>query len=129
MTTFAAKLSKYMTNMTITNKTNRVFLALVAWTMATVAQAQTMTLGECIHMGIERNLQLQSQRIDIRKGETQISQSRAMLLPQVNGSLQVIDYLKNPVQVSGGTLIGMDFPDPINWQKVHSMPYSSQAML
>lgn len=95
----------------------------------TVSSAQTMTLGECIRMGIERNLQLRNSRTDIQKGETQIRQSRAMLLPQVNGSLQVIDYLKNPVQVSGGTLIGMDFPAPINWQKVHSMPFSSQAML
>ena len=111
------------------SKSNRTFFALIVWTIATVAQAQTMTLGECIRMGIERNLQLQSQRIDIRKGETQISQSRALLLPQVNGSLQVIDYLKNPLQVSSSTLLGMDFPDPQQWGKVRTMPYTSQAML
>ena len=95
----------------------------------TVSSAQTMTLGECIRLGIERNLQLAEKRIDIRKGETQIRQSRAMLLPQVSGSLQFIDYLKNPVQVSSSTLLGMDFPDPQQWGKVRSMPYSSQAML
>ena len=95
----------------------------------TVTSAQTMTLGECIRMGIERNLQLAEKRIDIQKGETQIRQSRAMLLPQVNGSLQVIDYLKNPVQVSSSTLLGMDFPDPQQWGKVRTMPYTSQAML
>ena len=111
------------------NKTNRVFFALVAWTMATVAHAQTMTLGECIRMGVERNLQLQSQRIDINKGETQISQSRAMLLPRVDGSLQVIDYLKDPVQVSNSTLIAMDFPDNPQWARVRTMQYTSQAML
>ena len=126
MTTFTAKISKYMTMM---NKTNRVFFALVAWTMATVAQAQTMTLGECIRMGVERNLQLQSQRIDIQKGETQISQSRAMLLPRVDGSLQVIDYLKDPVQVSNSVYLNMDFPDEPQWLRVRTMQYSSQAML
>ena len=98
-------------------------LALIA------ANAQTMTLGECIKLGVERNLQLDAQRIDIQKGEAQISQSRAMLLPQVNGSLQIVGYPKNPVQVSGGTLIDMDYPDPINWQKVHSMPYNTQLMV
>ena len=88
----------------------------------TVTSAQTMTLDECIRMGIERNLQLAEKRIDIQKGETQIRQSRAMLLPQVNGSLQVIDYLKNPVQVSSSTLLGMDFPDPQQWGKVARCP-------
>ena len=88
-----------------------------------------MPLGECIRVGVERNLQVKGQRIDILKGETQIKQSRAMLLPQVNGSLQLIDYLKNPVQVSGGTLIAMDFPDQMTWQRVTTMQYGSQAML
>ena len=109
--------------------TKSTLLALCGWLTMTVTSAQTMTLGECIRMGIERNLQLAEKRIDIQKGETQIRQSRAMLLPQVNGSLQVIDYLKNPVQVSSSTLLGMDFPDPQQWGKVRTMPYTSQAML
>ena len=117
---------QYMTKM---NKLNSTFFSLALWMMATAGQAQTMSLGECIRMGIDRNLQLQSQRIDIQKGETQISQSRAMLLPRVNGSLQVIDYLKDPVQVSNSTLINMDFPDNPQWARVRTMPYGSQAML
>ena len=107
----------------------RIFSIAFAWLAVFAASAETMTLGECVRMGIERNLQLRTSRIDIRKGETQIKQSRAMLLPQVNASLQLIDYLKDPVQVSTGTLIQMDFPDQLTWQKVHSMPFSSQAML
>ena len=102
---------------------------LVSWLTVSAVCAQTLSLGECINIGIERNLQLQASRIDINKGETQIKQSRALLLPQVNGTLQLIDYVKNPVQVSGGTLIDMEFPETINWQKVHSMQYNSQAML
>ncbi len=108
---------------------NACLAVLLMCGMGSGVQAQTKTLGECIELGVQRNLQLKSSQIDITKGETQISQSRAMLLPQVNASLQAIDYLKNPVQVSGGTLLNMDYPDPINWQKVHSMQYSSQAML
>ena len=110
-------------------KTKRIFFSFLAWVTLVVAHAQTMTLGECVRMGIERNLQLNTQRIDIQKGETQIKQSRAMLLPQVNGNLQVIDYLKNPVQVSGSGLLDMDFPDPIQWGRVRSMQYNSQAMI
>ena len=88
-----------------------------------------MRLGECIDMGVERNLQVRGKRLNIIKGETQIKQSRAMLLPQVNGTLQVLDYLKDPVQVSNSTLIDMDFPDNPQWGKVRPMQYSSQAML
>ena len=95
----------------------------------TAVSAQTKTLGECIKIGIERNLQLAEKRIDIQKGETQISQSRALLLPRVDGSLQVLDYLKDPVQVSNSTLIAMDFPDDPQWARVRTMQYTSQAML
>ncbi len=104
-------------------------LVVCAWLTVTVTSAQTKTLGECISLGIERNLQLRNSRTDILKGETQISQSRAMLLPRVDGSLQVIDYLKDPVQVSNSTLIAMDFPDDPQWARVRTMQYTSQAML
>ena len=110
-------------------KTKRTLLALCGWLTVTVASAQTMTLGECIRMGIERNLQLAEKRIDIQKGETQIRQSRAMLLPRVDGSLPVIDYLKDPVQVSNSVGINMDFPDEPQWGRVRTMQYTSQAML
>lgn len=105
------------------------FSILLAWLTVSTAGAQTKSLSECINIGIERNLQLRNSRTDINKGETQIKQSRAMLLPQVNGSLQLTDNLADPVQVSGGTLLNMDFPDPLTWQKVHSTQYGSQAML
>ncbi len=110
-------------------KTKRVLLALCGCLTVTIASAQTMSLGECIRIGIERNLQLAEKRIDIQKGETQIRQSRAMLLPQVNGSLQVIDYLKHPVQVSNSVYLNMDFPDEPQWLRVRTMQYTSQAML
>ncbi len=110
-------------------RTKRTFSFLLACLTVLTAAAQTKTLGECIKIGIERNLQLRTSRIDIRKGETMITQSRAMLLPKVDGTIQLIDYLKNPVQVSGGTLIAMDFPDQMTWQRVTTMQYNSQAML
>lgn len=106
-----------------------VLTALCSLLTAGAQQSSVMTLVDCIRMGVERNLGLKSDRIDISKGQTQISQSRAMLLPQISGQLQVVDYLKNPVQVSGGTLVGMDFPETMTWQKVHSMQYNSTAAL
>ena len=108
----------------------KTFSILFAWLAVTAAGAQTKTLGECIQIGIERNLQLRNTKVDITKGETQIKQSRAMLLPQVNGSLQLLDYLKEPAQVSTGALIDGNFGEPaLVWQKVHPMQYASQAML
>ena len=106
-----------------------MFTVLLVWMMTTAAGAETMSLSECIRIGIERNLQLRNNRIDIVKSETQIKQSRTLLLPQVNGNLQIIDYLRDPVQVSGSGLLGMDFPDPQQWGKVRTMQYGSQAML
>lgn len=88
---------------------------------------QTMTLGECISMGISRNLSLLNARIDIEKSHTVVSQNRARLLPVINGVLQFTDYLVNPVNVTTGTLLGNDFPDNPSWQTIKSMPYNANV--
>ena len=107
----------------------RILCASLVWVVAMSVCAQGTPLSECIRIGVERNLLVRASRIDISKGETMISQSRAMLLPQINGTLQLTDYLKDPVQVSNSTLINMDFPDDPQWARVRTMQYSSQAML
>lgn len=85
---------------------------------------QTMTLQECIRQGIANNLSLENARIDINKGRTGISQNRARLLPVINGVFQFTDYLKQPVNVTTGTLLGNDFPDNPTWQTIRSMQYN-----
>lgn len=94
---------------------------------ATSANAQMMTLKECIDVAVQNNLSLSNARIDISKGKTAISQSRAQLLPQINGMFQITDYLVNPVNVTTGTLLANDFPEDPTWQKIRSTQYNATA--
>jgi len=93
------------------------------------AQTAERGLKECIRMGIERNLGLKNVRIGIEAGQTTVSQARANLLPQINGTLQAGDYLKRPVNVTTSTLLGADFPDTPTWGKVRSMPLTAQGAI
>lgn len=93
------------------------------------AQTAEHGLKECIRMGIERNLGLKNARIGIESGQTTVSQARANLLPQINGTLQAGDYLKRPVNVTTSTLLGADFPDTPTWGKVRSMPLTAQGAI
>lgn len=88
---------------------------------------QTMSLEECIRQGIANNLSLANARIDINKSRNGISQNRARLLPVINGVFQFTDYLKRPVNVTTGTLLGNDFPDDPTWQTIRSMQYHVNA--
>lgn len=93
------------------------------------AQTTERGLKECIRMGIERNLGLKNARVGIESGQTTVSQARANLLPQINGTLQAGDYLKRPVNVTTSTLLGADFPDTPTWGKVRSMPLTAQGAI
>lgn len=90
-------------------------------------QAQTMTLAECVNLGIAHNLQLSNARLGIEKGRLGVTQNRARLLPVIQGVAQFTDYLKNPVNVTTGTLLDKDFSDDPTWQKIKSMKYQSNA--
>lgn len=92
-----------------------------------VCHGQETTLRECISTGIANNLSLANARIGIDKGRTGVSQNRSRLLPVINGTFQVTDYLKSPVNVTTGTLLGSDFPDDPTWQTIKSMQYNANA--
>lgn len=92
-----------------------------------IGHGQVMTLEECIRQGIANNLTLENSRIDINKSRTGISQNRARLLPVINGVFQFTDYLKRPVNVTTGTLLGNDFPEDPTWQTIRSMQYNVNA--
>ena len=80
---------------------------------AVASQAQTMTLAECVNMGIAHNLQLTNARIGIEKGRLGITQNRSRLLPIIQGVAQFTGYLMNPVNVTTGALLDNDFSDEI----------------
>lgn len=95
--------------------------------LTSVCHAQEMTLQECIKTGIANNLSLANARIGIDKGRTGVSQNRSRLLPVINGIFQFTDYLKSPVNVTTGTLLGSDFPEDPTWQTIKSMQYNANA--
>ncbi len=95
--------------------------------LTSVCHGQEMTLQECIKLGIANNLSLTNARIDKDKARTSILQNRSRLLPVINGIFQFTDYLKSPVNVTTGTLLGKDFPDNPTWQTIKSMPYNANT--
>lgn len=102
-----------------------IFTALLSFVLA--ANAQTISLADCIRQGIANNLSLENARTDIARARTGVSQNRARLLPVINGVFQLTDYLKQPVNVTTGTLLGNDFPDDPTWQTIRSMQYNAGA--
>ena len=105
------------------------FLAQASVAEGRASAAQVMTLAECIQTGIENNLSIKQQDISIEKSRLGITQAQARLLPVIGAALGVNDNLVNPVTVTGGTLLGNDFPDDITWQKVRSMQYQGSMSL
>lgn len=80
-----------------------------------------LSLEECIEIGIENNLALQTKRNEIRKGQYALSENRARLLPVINGFAGFTDNIKPPVSVTDGSSYGV----PYNVTK--TLPYSANA--
>jgi outer membrane protein len=78
------------------------FLCLLA--LGTRAQ-DTLTLEDCLKIGIENNLSLQSKRKEIQKGKYGISENRAKLLPQINGFANYNDNIPSPLPTAQRTAI------------------------
>ncbi len=95
--------------------------------IATTCAGHTMSLKECVALGIANNLTLDNARIGMQKGRTTLSQSRSRLLPTVIGTFQLTDYLKSPVNVTTGTVLGNDIPDDPTWQTIKSTQYNANA--
>lgn len=76
----------------------------------TQSDAQTqLSLQECLEIGIQNNLSLQSKRNEIKKGEYGISENRARLLPQISGFAGYNDNFDPPVSVTDGSAYGKPY--------------------
>lgn len=71
-----------------------------------VKAQDVLTLEECLRLGIENNLSLESSRNEIRKGEHTLSENRAKLLPQINAVAGFNDNFNPPVSVTDGSAYG-----------------------
>lgn len=88
-----------------------------------VGAQDTLALEDCLKIGIENNLSLQSKRKEIQKGRYGISENRARLLPQINGFANYNDNIDPPVSVTDGSAYG----NPYN--VTHTLQYSANAGL
>ena len=83
----------------------------------------TLALEDCLQIGIESNLSLQSKRKEIQKGKYGISENRAKLLPQINGFANYSDNIDPPVSVTDGSAYGTPY------NVTHTLQYSANTGL
>lgn len=95
--------------------------AMIGWVPQQISAQDILSLEECIKIGIENNLALQTKRNEIRKGQYALSENRARLLPVINGFAGFTDNIKPPVSVTDGSSYGV----PYNVTK--TLPYSANA--
>lgn len=67
---------------------------------------KTLTLKDCLEIGIENNLSLESKRKEMQKSKYGVSENRARLLPQINGFANYNDNIDPPVSVTDGSAYG-----------------------
>ena len=82
---------------------------------------QTLSLAQCLQMGIERNLNLKTYEGNVLKGKHDISENRSRLLPQINIGAGLNDNFTPPVSVTDGSAYGR----PYNVTK--TLQYNSSA--
>ena len=82
------------------------FFSFLCLSAAQVYAQKTLTLKDCLEIGIENNLSLESKRKDMQKSKYGISENRAKLLPQINGFANYNDNIDPPVSVTDGSVYG-----------------------
>lgn len=98
-----------------------ILTSLFVW-IPVLAQ-RTLTLEECLKIGIENNLSLAGSRNELRKAKHLLSENRAKLLPQINAVAGFNDNFNPPVSVTDGSAYG----NPYNVTK--TLQYNASAGL
>ena len=80
-------------------------LPLFALSLQLMAQ-KTLSLKECLQIGIENNLSLRTSQNEVNKAKETISENRAKLLPQINLVGSFNDNFDPPVSVTDGRAYG-----------------------
>ena len=93
------------------------------FTWVPVLAQRTLTLEECLRIGIENNLSLAGSRNELRKAKHLLSENRAKLLPQVSAVAGFNGNFNPPVSVTDGSAYG----NPYNVTK--TLQYNASAGL
>ena len=83
-------------------------LPLFALSFQLMAQ-KTLSLKECLQIGIENNLSLRTSQNEVNKAKETISENRAKLLPQINLVGSFNDNFDPPVSVTDGRAYGKQY--------------------
>lgn len=78
-----------------------IFTLWLAW--MPVGAQKTLTLEECLKLGIENNLSLEGSRNEMRKAKHLLSENRAKLWPQISAVAGFNDNFNPPVSVTDGS--------------------------
>ena len=81
-----------------------IFTLWLAW--MPVGAQKTLTLEECLKLGIENNLSLEGSRNEMRKAKHLLSENRAKLWPQISAVTGFNDNFNPPVSVTDGSAYG-----------------------
>ena len=84
-------------------------LAILAGSTTAMMAQETLTLADCLRIGIENNLQLRTSRNEMTKARLGISENRARLLPQINAVVGFNDNFEPPVSVTDGSAYGKKY--------------------
>ena len=88
-----------------------ILLSAIILLSATLLSAQDvkvvkLSLQECVQMAIDRNINVQSTRIDSEKSGHKVSETRAALLPKININGSFTDYIEKSVTLLPGEIVG-----------------------
>lgn len=86
-----------------------IFTVLSVCFLCHVQAQETLSLENCISMGIENNLMLKSGRNELDKNRYAISENRANLLPKINAFARLNDNFDPPVSVTDGSSFGKHY--------------------
>lgn len=93
------------------NSIRTLVAGLVLLTTALAAQAQPLSLQECLRYGREHNLALQRARLEISRNDGRIVEGVASYLPQITASGSFTNNLILPTQIIPGAIFGQPGQD------------------
>lgn len=70
------------------------------------ASTENITLRQCLEVGLKNNISIINSELDKKKSKMRINEARSSGLPQIEATIQSLDYLKKSVMLLPGELMG-----------------------
>lgn len=93
------------------------------------AQGDTLSLGDCIRMGLENNIGLRTSAGEVRKSRLEVTANRARLLPVLQAFGSFTDNVTQSPTVGKASAWGTEPSDDASWMQNTPMRYNTRAGL